>query len=167
MGDLDGLRELYDGTRQRLVVQLTALTGNRAEAEDCVQDAFAQAAARWKSVAGYDNPEAWVYSVAANAARSRWRRARTALLHVRTSRHEEPTTAGVSADHLELLGALRTLPFEQREAIVLHHVVDLPVDEVAARQGVPVGTVKARLSRGRQALAARLAIETEEVVVGG
>ncbi|MDQ1688771.1 MAG: hypothetical protein QOK42_1746 [Frankiaceae bacterium] len=167
MGDLDGLRELYDATRMRLVVQLTALTGDRADAEDCVQEAFAKAAARWKTVAGYDNPEAWVYSVAANAARSRWRRTRTALLHVRSTRHDEPTAEGLSPDHVELLTALKTLPFEQREAIVLHHVVDLPVDEVAARQGVPVGTVKARLSRGRQALATRLAIQTEEVVLGG
>ena len=47
-------------------------------------------------------------------------------------------------------------PESQRHAIVLHHLCDLPVEEVAALPGVPLGTVKARLSRGRAALAAAL-----------
>ena len=55
-------------------------------------------------------------------------------------------------DHVALVHALRELPEAQRRAIVLHHMCDLPVVEVAAETGVPVGTVKARLSRGRTAL---------------
>ena len=56
-----------------------------------------------------------------------------------------------------LLDALRRLPVEQREALARHYLADLPVADVAARVGVPVGTVKARLSRGRAALARLLA----------
>jgi RNA polymerase sigma-70 factor, ECF subfamily len=52
-----------------------------------------------------------------------------------------------------LLAALQQLPFEQREVLVLHYLADLPVAEVASRVGAPLGTVKARLSRGRDALA--------------
>ena len=48
------------------------------------------------------------------------------------------------------------LPFAQRQAIVLHHLADLPVAQVAAEVGAPEGTVKARLSRGRTVLAALL-----------
>jgi RNA polymerase sigma-70 factor (ECF subfamily) len=58
-----------------------------------------------------------------------------------------------------LIAALAKLPADQRVAIVLHHLTDLPVAEVARETGVPVGTVKARLSRGRRALADLLAIE--------
>jgi RNA polymerase sigma-70 factor (ECF subfamily) len=50
------------------------------------------------------------------------------------------------------VAALRQLPEPQRRALVLHHVCDLPVHEVAAEVGAPEGTVKARLSRGRAAL---------------
>ena len=55
------------------------------------------------------------------------------------------------------MAALRQLPAAQREAIALHYLADLPINEVAAATGVPVGTVKARLSRGRAALAVLLA----------
>lgn len=56
-------------------------------------------------------------------------------------------------------------PAGQREAIALHYLADLPVNEVAQTLDVAVGTVKARLSRGRTALAALLAEATapEEV----
>jgi RNA polymerase sigma-70 factor (ECF subfamily) len=49
--------------------------------------------------------------------------------------------------------ALLQIPEAQRPAIVLHHLADLPVDEVARLERCPSGTVKARLSRGRAALA--------------
>jgi RNA polymerase sigma-70 factor (ECF subfamily) len=61
--------------------------------------------------------------------------------------------ADLAPDRLDLLAALRQLPAAQREVIGLHHLADLPVAEVAETLGIPVGTVKARLSRGRAALA--------------
>ena len=64
---------------------------------------------------------------------------------------------------LGLLAALRLLPAPQREAIALHHLADLPVHEVAEAVGAPVGTVKARLARGRAALAELLSdLHTDE-----
>ena len=62
----------------------------------------------------------------------------------------------MSADRLALVSAMAALPFAQREALALHYFADLPLHEVAAAVGAPVGTVKARLSRGRVALAAAL-----------
>jgi RNA polymerase sigma-70 factor (ECF subfamily) len=56
------------------------------------------------------------------------------------------------AERVALVAALRQLPEPQRRVLVLHHVCDLPVHEVAAEVGAPEGTVKARLSRGRAAL---------------
>jgi RNA polymerase sigma-70 factor (ECF subfamily) len=55
-----------------------------------------------------------------------------------------------------LVAALARLPLAQRTAIVLHHLVGMPVTEIARETGTPEGTVKARLSRGRRALAVLL-----------
>jgi RNA polymerase sigma-70 factor (ECF subfamily) len=62
-------------------------------------------------------------------------------------------------ESVEVVRALRRLPEEQRVALALYYLVGLPVVDVARETGVPVGTVKARLSRGRAALAGLLAVE--------
>lgn len=157
------LRELYAAAHGRLVLQVAALTGDLAEAEDVVQEAFVRAMGKWGRLRAYDNPEAWLYTVACNLARSRWRRAQRAL-HLVPAPDPAPE---LSPDRVALLTALSKLPADQREAIVLHHLVDLPLDEIALRQGVPLGTVKARLSRGRKALAAGTGLREEEVALDG
>lgn len=163
--DDDGLRELYAGSRRRLVVQLTALTGDATEAEDVVQEAFARALGKWKRIRDYDNPEAWVYTVAVNIARSRWRRARMAAVSL-PRLHGRTTPPELSSDHVVLLDALRMLPERQREAVVLHHIGDISVEDTAVRMGAPVGTVKSWLSRARHALATELNVD-EEVATNG
>jgi RNA polymerase sigma-70 factor (ECF subfamily) len=65
----------------------------------------------------------------------------------------------VDVTDLALAEALRALPLAQRQALVMHHLLGMPVGEVAATVGVPAGTVKARLHRGRRALAAQLGDE--------
>lgn len=153
--DEDFVHGLYDASYRRLVGQLAAVTGDRAEAEDAVQEAFVRAVGHVRTLRGTDNPEAWLRTVAVNVARTRWRRRER--LRVLTRRCEEPPDLpGLSPDRVALVAALRRLPAAQREAVALHHLADLPVTEVAATQGVPVGTVKARLSRGRAALAEML-----------
>jgi len=148
-----GLEELYAGAYRRLVVQVTALTGDLAEAEDVVQEAYARALARWSRLSRYDAPEVWLRTVAFNLARSRWRRAKRAV----ALRGAARTAAAPSVDRVALVTALRALPTVQREAIVLHHIGELSVAEIAAQLSVPEGTVKTRLARGRARLAALLA----------
>lgn len=150
---VDMVRELYEGCYRRLVGQLFALCGNLGEAEDAVQEAFVRAVEKPRRFAQLENPEAWLRTVALNAVRGRYRRA--TRFHGLLSRAGVPETTmpGLSADRVALVGALRQLPYEQREAVVLHHIVDLPVREIAAQLSVPEGTVKARLARGRAALA--------------
>lgn len=148
----DPLRALYDASYGRLVAQLTGLTGSRAEAEDVVQEAFVRAVARVRPLTDLDNPEAWLRTVAVNLARSRWRRAQR-LLHLAPRIAGPDRTEDLSSDSVAVLAALRSLPEPQRAAIALHHLADLTVREVANLLGVPEGTVKARLSRGRAALA--------------
>lgn len=97
-----------------------------------------------------DNPEAWLRTVAVNLLRSRWRRHLVGhRVHRLSAAGRETDVPDLSPDHVTLMRAMRQLPAAQREAIALHHLADLPVDEVAHTVGAPVGTVKARLSRGR------------------
>ena len=68
-------------------------------------------------------------------------------------RHGPPERGGApDEDRPLLVAALRRLPAEQRRAIALFHLCDMSIDQVAAETGVAVGTVKARVSRGRAAL---------------
>jgi RNA polymerase sigma-70 factor (ECF subfamily) len=150
--DDDRLREVYAVAYPRLVGQLVGVTGDPAEAEDVVMEAFARAAPRRSSFHEADNPEAWLRTVAVNVARSRWRRMMR-WAHLLPALAVSAAYDDLPDDRMALLAALRRLPTAQREAIALHHLADLPVAEVALTLGVPEGTVKARLTRGRAALA--------------
>ena len=146
----------FAATRGPAVVRAVhAMTGDLPLAQDCVQEALARAWQRWSTVGGYDDPAAWVRQVAWRLAVSRLRRARAGVGLLR--RHgPPPDVAELGPDRVALVAALRRLPDAQRRALVLHHLCDLSVEQVAAETGAPVGTVKARLSRGRTALAALL-----------
>ena len=149
------LREVFDASYRRLVVQLFAVTGNFDEAEDLVQEAFVRAAANGRRFLAVDNHEAWLRTTAVNAHRSRWRKLRNGR---RAQERILPPRDPVGLeDHLEIIDALRALPEPQRHVIALHYLADLPVEEIADELGVPPGTVKSRLSRGREALASHLA----------
>ncbi|MEV5821555.1 SigE family RNA polymerase sigma factor [Micromonospora harpali] len=161
MAEVDGFDEFYRGSRQRLLGFVYALTGNLAEAQDAVQEAYIRAWQRWSTVAGYDDPEAWVRVVASRIAVSRWRslrsRARAYLRH-----GADDSTPAPSTDTVAVVAALRQLPEEQRTALALYYLLGMPVTEVARETAAPVGTVKARLSRGRTALAGLLAVSDLE-----
>jgi RNA polymerase sigma-70 factor (sigma-E family) len=159
--DSESFDAFYRDTRQRLFDCLVGLTGDRAEAQDVVHEAYARAWQRWQTVGDYADPEAWVRTVARRLAVSQWRRARSALRAYRRM-GPDPPVRGPDVERMALVSALRQLPKKQREAIVLHHLVELPVAQIARETGVPEGTVKARLARGRRALAALLAVNLPE-----
>lgn len=155
--DDDAVGEVYAAGYRRLVVQLYAVTGDLAEAQEAVQEAFVRALDRPGRLAGLDNPEAWLRAVALNVARSRHRR-RGILARLLPKLGPPPAVvADTGPEHVALMAALRRIPAGQRHAIALHYLVDLPLHEVAATLGVSLGTVKSRLARGRAALAALLA----------
>lgn len=151
--DLD-FEQFYSAYFQSLTIQLFAYTGDMSSAQEVVQEAFCRALTRWKKVAGYDDPAAWVRRVAWNLATSRWRRARTATQFLRRQRQEYAPAP--SPDRVALAEALRTLPAGQRRAVVLYYLADLPISEIARQDGVSESTVKSWLHRGRAALAAQL-----------
>jgi RNA polymerase sigma-70 factor, ECF subfamily len=142
----------YSASFQRLVGQLYAMIGDQSEAQDAVQEAFVRAWARHGKIDRNGAPEAWIRVTAWRIAVSRWQRARDGIrLEALTARPE--ATAGPTPDRVAFTDALRKLSAEQRRALVLYHLCDLTVDQIAAETGARVGTVKARLARGRAALA--------------
>jgi RNA polymerase sigma-70 factor, ECF subfamily len=138
----DGFAAFFRAAYPRVVGQLRLLTGDLATAEDVAQEAFVRAASRWGQLARYQHPEAWVRKTAFRLAA------------------DPERAAPPDAEDREVVAALQRLPLAQREALVLHHCLDLPVEAVAAQTGVSVGTVKSRLARGRDQLAALLGAET-------
>jgi RNA polymerase sigma-70 factor (ECF subfamily) len=162
VADSQGFEESYIATVGRLLGQLFPVTGDLHEAEEIVQEAYARASTHWARLRDYDVPEAWVRRVAMNLAADRGRRLQRqarALLRV----GPPATVPPASVEAIALAEALQTLPVRQRQAIVLHHLVDLPIDEVAAILDARTGTVKSWLARGRKALAATLG-EPEEAL---
>jgi RNA polymerase sigma-70 factor (ECF subfamily) len=144
----------YATTARRLVRHAYALTADIGDAQDVAQEAFARAWQRWDSVRGYDSPEAWVRRVATNLATSRLRRNRTARAARR--RLAGDPIPEISLDTVALVAGLRTLRERQRVVLVLHYLADLPVNQIALELQCPVGSVKAWLARGRDALAAAM-----------
>ncbi|GIF71517.1 sigma-70 family RNA polymerase sigma factor [Asanoa siamensis] len=151
------LREIYAASAGRLVAVVYGLTGDYAEAEDAVHEAFARALVRKGQLRAVASPEAWLRTVAVNVARSRFRRRMILDRLVRTGRlARAEATVPVSPDRVAVVEALQRLPRPVRECLVLHYFADLPVAEVARAQDCTVATVKTRLHRGRRALAAAL-----------
>jgi RNA polymerase sigma-70 factor (ECF subfamily) len=146
----------YAATQRRIVSHVYGMTGSLHEAEDCVQEAYARAWQRWATISTeVGNPEAWVRTVAVRLAVSSWRKAVNRLKAHRRE-HQPTEVAGMTPDHIAVIAALRKISAEQRIAIVLYHYAGLSIEEIAAETRTAPSTVKARLARGRRALAPHL-----------
>ena len=152
--------DFYNASFARITGQVYAMIGSRDEAEECVQEAFVRAWAHRRKLDRAEYPEAWVRTTAYRLAVSRWRRTTRGRRPADRALGAATETAAPSETYVALVAALKQLPQAQRQALVLHHLADLPVHQVAREVGVPEGTIKARLSRGRAALAALLTDDT-------
>ena len=156
MNDLDGLIEQHIPRLRRYA---RALAGDRAAADDLVQDTLERALSRFHLWRQGSDLRAWLFTIMhnifVNQARSRARRYHEAL-------ETEPAADAVRApepDWLELRDiarALSRLPQEQRVVVLLVGLEQFTYDEAAQVLGVPIGTVMSRLSRGRERLRALL-----------
>jgi RNA polymerase sigma-70 factor, ECF subfamily len=162
VADDQGFEAFYQAVFPRLVGQLGLVTGDLAEAEDCVQEALARASARWSRLRAYDLPEAWVRRVALNLAADRTRRLRRRLAALARI-GPPPVVPPTAEDALAVAVALRTLPLPYRQVLVLHYLADLSVDQVARELGVRGSTVRGRLARARRLLATHLTDHVQEV----
>ncbi|WP_163506911.1 RNA polymerase sigma factor [Fodinicola acaciae] len=155
---VEAVERLYREASGQLVLAAYALTGDLADAQDAVQEAFVKAFQRPSRVANADNPVAWMRTVTINIARGRYRRHRRLGVLLRRI-PPDPAVPGLAPDRVAVLTAVSKLPSGQREAIALHYFADMSVEEIAVCLRTPAGTVKSRLSRGREALAGLLSDE--------
>lgn len=120
-----------------------AVTGRTDLADDAAQDAFLNAI---RSLSKYDRSRPfapWIAKIAVNRARDLLRAERRRNLTSLDEATEAPTKARVTG----LLATVAALPPEQREVVVLHHVLGFKLSEVANIVGAPEGTVNSRLGR--------------------
>jgi RNA polymerase sigma-70 factor (sigma-E family) len=150
--DVADFDTFYGSAVRRVVLYLYAACGDRAEAQDLAHEAFARAWQNWPKVARYDDPEAWVRTVAWRLMANRWRGLRRWVAARARMGPPDEVTRGPSPDRVAVVDALQQLPEAQRQVIALHYLLDMPVQEIAVAVGVPAGTVKARLSRARTTL---------------
>lgn len=150
--------QFYEASWRRVLRALVLITASRSDAEDVLQEAFGKAARDWPSVREMASPEAWVRRVAVNAAMDLHRRsARQRAAYARLDL-VAPQPDGLS---VEVMQALAALPIAERQVVVLHHLLAVPVAEIADEVGRPSGTVKAQLVRGRKRLAEELRLDLE------
>jgi RNA polymerase sigma-70 factor (ECF subfamily) len=160
--DEDQLVRFVEAGYGELVAALGLVCGDRAAAEDAVQEALARALITLRKGTVIDSLAAWVRVVALNLLRNRWR----SIARERRARHrvatERPTPGDDGLeDAIDLQAAIATLTRRQREAVALYYRLGLSVTETAQAMDVSDGTVKTLLSRARATLAA--ALEPEEV----
>lgn len=154
MRDTAEFHAFYAATSHKLVGQLFAMTGDLGEAEDALQEAYIRAWQHWPKISAYENPEGWVRSVAFKLCVNAWWKARNRVTaHRRAEPRSQQSGAELGPDLVALVGALRQLPERQRRVLVLHYVADLTVEQISRETGMPAGTIKSHLSRGRTALA--------------
>ena len=147
---------LYTEHAVNLLRLAVVMLGDRAAAEDVVQDAFCALYRRWQFLSDQGKALAYVRSALLNRCRSQLRS------RIRAQRHAPPGAAsyGPSAEddallaeeHRQVLAALRMLPPRQREALVLRFYLGLPEPDIAASMGIGAGTVKSTTSRALAAL---------------
>jgi len=144
----------------------TLILGERADAEDATHDAFVAAWRSWGSLRDPARFEAWFGRILVNVCRDRLRQARR---HPVTDVSDGLAVAA-GADHAaaaadrDAVGrGLARLEPDQRIVLVLRYYRDLPVDEIAARMGIPAGTVKSRLHYALRDLGAALGEARPEV----
>jgi RNA polymerase sigma-70 factor (ECF subfamily) len=153
---VDDFTDFYNSTYRQIYRVVVPMTLDRSDTEDVLQETYAVAARDWHKVQAADSPVAWVRRVAMNRAmdlhRKRYRRKRAYGLLQPQEHHLDDLS-------VEVFDALQRLPIEERQVVVLHHLIDLPVEQIAQEVGRPSGTVKAQLVRGRRHLAEALRLE--------
>ena len=183
---MDGVRALVGRPASEAIAELVErdggkifglgmkLCGNRADAEDLVQETFLQAFRKWDQFEGRSSPSSWLYTIAARVCQRRRRRRAgepdrlesldellpsgeatvVRLPAVEASAFEGRARQEMAAtvDH-----AMQALPIDFRLPLVLKEIADLSLAEIAEILGVKAATVKTRLYRARLALRKELA----------
>ena len=164
-GDHDAFALLAGAALGRLDTAARLVLRDPERAKDAVQEAFIRA---WRDLPGLRDPDrfdAWLHRLLVRACYDELRKHRRRPIEVELVEldiHDpaEPTRAFDDRD--EIGRGFQRLDADQRLVVVLHYYLDLPLPEVAAALGVPVGTAKSRLHRGLEVLRRTLGAYPED-----
>jgi len=140
-----------EANQARLYGALCLITRDGHEAEELAQEAFVRILEHWDRVAGMENPSGYLYRTALNLFRSRYRRAVQAVRRVTSSEPRDDAFARVEVHDL-VVRAMRTLPPDQRAALVVTTLLGYSSEEAGQILGIRASTVRARATRARAAL---------------
>lgn len=149
----------YDAESRLLFRRLWLVTGNGAEAEELMQDAFLKVWERWDRVGAMEDPVGYLYRTAMNLFRKRYRRA---LLAIRRSMGLEPSHDDFAAadDRYTVRRVLSTLPARQRAALVLTELLEFSPQEAGEALGIKASSVRSLSHQGRASF--RRVMEVED-----
>jgi RNA polymerase sigma-70 factor, ECF subfamily len=158
-GDEEAFASLAVAAGDRLHAVAHRILRDTDLAEDATQQALL---AIWRDLPQLRDParfDAWSYRLLVRACYSEARRTRHWTPNVRLLPAEQPGVpdgTGSVVDRDQLERGFRRLSIDHRAVVVLHHYLDLPLDEVADVLGVPAGTVRSRLHHAMRGLRAAL-----------
>ncbi len=174
-GEAEAFEELVAQRTGEIYGLLFRLTENAEEARDLTQETFLRAFQSIGRFRGEADIRTWIYRIAINQARNRWRwwrrRRRDATVSLDAGANQTtPTLAAALVESSQdpeqqalsheresvLRAALQTLGRSYRETVILRDIEGFSYEEIAATLGINVGTVKSRLARGRQELRQKL-----------
>ncbi|MGI8422527.1 MAG: RNA polymerase sigma factor, partial [Chloroflexota bacterium] len=174
-GDLDAFNRLVERYQSAVFGLCFRLLGRREAAEDATQEAFLSA---YRALSRFDggNVRSWLLRIAANESKDELRRryrkdaphsldapagAEAIVRDIPDTREGAEQSAERSELHRIIEGALATLPFDQRQALVLVDLYEYRYEEAAEMTGVTLGTIKSRIHRARERLRAVLVANPE------
>ncbi|HET9722956.1 MAG TPA: sigma-70 family RNA polymerase sigma factor [Actinomycetota bacterium] len=162
-GDVQAFGTLVERHERRVYNLALRMTGREEDARDATQEAFVSALRKLKTFRGEAAFTTWMHRVTVNACYDLLRKRQRAPLLRERDEDTPPPREPVSPDHaddvdlsIDVRAALLDVPMDFRAVLILCDVQDLSYEDAAEALGVPVGTVKSRLHRGRVALARAL-----------
>lgn len=164
--DNEARRALFEAFYKRTYAITFNILRRRENAEDITQDAFIKAFQSLHQLHDKEKFGAWLAVIASNLARNFLKREKKIFLtdelpeiksNPGTGDPEEEAIRGLEKNRVR--EAIRELPPEQYQVIVLQYYYDLKVDEIASMLGIRSGTVKSRLFRARNKLASTLELD--------
>ncbi len=154
---------LFTPLQSRLERYIVQLVGNREDATDVLQDTVLAAWQHFDTLRDNSSFGAYVYTIASNMVKRRHRKAK--LFARWNDEYDETLEAATpsperSVDIALIKSALAELPLAAREAILLHDLQGLSIEEVRKIQGGTISAVKVRLMRARRQLAKKLGVDS-------
>ena len=142
----------YADTARPLFTALCLVTGNRHEAEEIAQEALVRVFERWDRVGEFDDPAGYLFRVAMNVFRDRYRRVSLGLRRALFLAPKATDDFAAVESRDAVVRLLRGLEPKQRAAVVLTAILGYPADDVGEMLGVGASSVRSLTTRARAAM---------------